>query len=131
MHIFQITRTRGRRRRSRVLHSSSVSGSVRKRKGKRGVSYDCYLGHCCKANFAKFSLVTSHLGKLIGNRLFFFGKMIVRITGCLYHARSSHQSLRTSSFYNTAISKEKARTFCVSLSLMLSFVLLLCSKISS
>ena len=38
-------------------------------------------------------------------------KMIVRISRCLYHARSRHQSLRTSTIYITAFSKEKARTF--------------------
>ena len=51
--------------------------------------------------------------KTYRKQAFFFGKMIVRITGCLYHVRSSHQSLRTSTFYITALSKENATTFYV------------------
>ena len=44
------------------------------------------------------------------------GNMILRITRCLgvlYHAWSSHQSLRTSTVRITALSKEKARKFYV------------------
>ena len=39
------------------------------------------------------------------------GKMIVRISRCLYHARGSHQSLRTSTVYITAFWMEKVKTF--------------------
>ena len=45
---------------------------------------------------------------------FLIGKMIVRISRCMYHARSSHQTLRTSTVYvNYRFFKEKAKTFYV------------------
>ena len=53
-------------------------------------------------------------------------KMIVRISRCLYHARSNHQSLRTSTVYITSFPRPE-RFACLHL-LILWIILILCSK---
>ena len=52
--------------------------------------------------------------------------MIVRISRCLYHVRSNHRSLRTSTVYITAFPRPEH--FAFSILLILLFILMLCSK---
>ena len=68
------------------------------------------------ARIGFFSFYQAHLSSNIELFLKGFdriGKVIVRISMCLYLARSSRQSLRTFIVYITAFSMERARTICV------------------